>query len=333
MTSFEFLVRGVQDDARGRLVDLARLDADEAVLDHVDAAHAVRAGDGLEALDQLEQRHLHTVGADRHPALEIDLDVGGRVGQPRPRLGERVDVLGRLASTGPRARRRQSTDPRGWCPRCRGCRRWPARRCCGPGVGEDLGASCPTERPGAMTSSSDRAPAADTSIRSWSLPLPAPPWAMALAPSILAIWTRRRAMSGRPRPSRAGTVLVHRPGLERGQDEVVSELLAHVDRRGSARRRRRARARVRRRARALSEVERERDDLRLELLGEPADGNRRVEAARVAEHDAFHVSRKAPMLLTLELLWNPLRTSREFASPPAVNCGRGRRVSGRGPRP
>ena len=62
----ELAVRGVQDDRRRRLVDLARLDPDQPVLDHVDAADAVRAGNRLEALDQLEERHLDAVGPDRH---------------------------------------------------------------------------------------------------------------------------------------------------------------------------------------------------------------------------------------------------------------------------
>ena len=45
-------VRQVKHDGRGRLVDLAGLDADEPVLDHVDAADAVVAGDGADAGDR-----------------------------------------------------------------------------------------------------------------------------------------------------------------------------------------------------------------------------------------------------------------------------------------
>ena len=63
----ELAVRGVQDDRRRRLVDLARLDADQPVLDHVDPADAVRAGNRLEAFDHFEERHLDAVDATGTP--------------------------------------------------------------------------------------------------------------------------------------------------------------------------------------------------------------------------------------------------------------------------
>ena len=49
----ERLVRGDQRDRRGRLVDLAALDADGAVLDHVDPADPVGAGEPVQRRDQL----------------------------------------------------------------------------------------------------------------------------------------------------------------------------------------------------------------------------------------------------------------------------------------
>ena len=54
----ELAMRLVQHDGGGRLVDLARLDADQAVLDVVDPADAVLAGELVELVDQLDAVHL-----------------------------------------------------------------------------------------------------------------------------------------------------------------------------------------------------------------------------------------------------------------------------------
>ena len=92
----ELTMRGVQHHSGGSLVDLARLDPHQPVLDHVDAADAVRAGDRFERLDQFDQRHVDPVGANRHAALEVELDVGRFVRTMLRRSGQRVDVVGRL---------------------------------------------------------------------------------------------------------------------------------------------------------------------------------------------------------------------------------------------
>ena len=80
----------VQDHRRGRLVDLAALDADEAVLDVVDPADAVRAAQVVQPLDQLDRAQPLAVDRDRDAALEAedDLDRRGRVaGRDRPLVG------------------------------------------------------------------------------------------------------------------------------------------------------------------------------------------------------------------------------------------------------
>ena len=56
------------------------------------------------------------------PRLELDLDVGRLVRAVLRRSRQRVDVLGRLRATDPRARRTRSSGPRGWRRCCRGCR-------------------------------------------------------------------------------------------------------------------------------------------------------------------------------------------------------------------
>ena len=50
----QLLVRGDQRDRARGLVDLAGLDADEPVLDHVDPADALGAGAPVELLDRLQ---------------------------------------------------------------------------------------------------------------------------------------------------------------------------------------------------------------------------------------------------------------------------------------
>ena len=68
----ERAVGGVQDGRRRRLVDLAALDADQAVLDVVDAADAVRAAERVQALDELDGAEPLAVERDRDAALEVD---------------------------------------------------------------------------------------------------------------------------------------------------------------------------------------------------------------------------------------------------------------------
>ena len=51
------LAMGLVQDDRGRgLVDLARFDADQAIFDVVDPAHAVLAGDLVQLVDQAARR-------------------------------------------------------------------------------------------------------------------------------------------------------------------------------------------------------------------------------------------------------------------------------------
>src|SRR5215211_5350877 len=57
----EFAVGGYDGEGRGGFVDLAALYSDQAVLDHVDAADAVRAGDGAKLGYEIYQRQLFPV--------------------------------------------------------------------------------------------------------------------------------------------------------------------------------------------------------------------------------------------------------------------------------
>ena len=87
----------VQHDGGRGLVDLARLDPDQPVLDVVDPAHAVLAGELVELVDQRDAVELAAVEGDRLAAVERDLDflglVGGQPGVDGPleRLGRGLD--------------------------------------------------------------------------------------------------------------------------------------------------------------------------------------------------------------------------------------------------
>ena len=91
----ERLVRGVQRPRRRRLVDLARLDADETVLHEVRPPHAVLAGPLVQRLRERHAVHLVAIEADRASVRESDLDFsrGVRRVLRRPRPG--IDLFGR----------------------------------------------------------------------------------------------------------------------------------------------------------------------------------------------------------------------------------------------
>src|SRR5258708_528499 len=73
-------MRGVQDGAAWRLVDAARLHADEAVLDEIEPTDAVLAAELVEPSEEARGRQCLAVHRDRVAARESDLDVFRRVG-------------------------------------------------------------------------------------------------------------------------------------------------------------------------------------------------------------------------------------------------------------
>ena len=74
-------MRRMEHRGRRRLVDLAALDPDEAVLDVVDPADAVGPAEAVEPIDEVDRRQPFTVDGDRNAALELhdELDRRGRV--------------------------------------------------------------------------------------------------------------------------------------------------------------------------------------------------------------------------------------------------------------
>ena len=95
----EFLMRGDQGHGARRLVQLAGLDADQAVLDEVDAADALGSGAAVHLFDGLQRGDVTSVDLDRHTFLELDDDFifdrreGRVVGVGVAVLDQRVDAF------------------------------------------------------------------------------------------------------------------------------------------------------------------------------------------------------------------------------------------------
>ena len=90
----KLLMSGNQGHGTRGLVQLAGLDADQAVLDEVDAADALGSGAAVHLFDGLQRSDVTSVDLDRHAFLELDDDFifdrrEGRV------VGVGVAVLGR----------------------------------------------------------------------------------------------------------------------------------------------------------------------------------------------------------------------------------------------
>ena len=285
----QFLVRGMENDRRRRLVDLARLDADQAVLDHVDAADAMRAGDRAEAVDELDDRHRHAVDRRGHAALEGDFDVRRFVRAIARRPGQRVDLFGRF---GPEILERTAFDraaPEIGVGAVGAVHRRRHRDSSLPRVLDFLG---PGHRPfaGRRDDHDRRIEGAGFDIEPYLI--------VALAGA--AVGNRARLFDAGdldqlPRNQRPAerrphwiAVFVDRVGLERRQDVVARELLAdveHVGADGAAGER--AIAHVLELL-PLTEVQRDGHDLGAVFLGQPWNGDGGIEAAGIRQHDPVH---------------------------------------------
>ena len=72
---------GEQDGAAGRLVDAARLHADEAVFQKIETANAVLAAIFVEGSEQRGRGHGLAIDRDSVAALKADADHFGRIGR------------------------------------------------------------------------------------------------------------------------------------------------------------------------------------------------------------------------------------------------------------
>ncbi len=93
-------MRRQQDGAARRLVDAARLHADEAVLDQVDAADAVVAAELVQLGEQRGRRQRLAVEADGVAARKADRAVGRLIGRLHRRDGALIDERRRPRSAG-----------------------------------------------------------------------------------------------------------------------------------------------------------------------------------------------------------------------------------------
>ncbi len=279
---------GDQGDRAGGLVDLAGLDADEAVLDHVEAAHALGAGPLVELLDGLQHRHLAAVDRDRDAGLEGDddgvgLTRGGRV------LGVLVDVLDRGVPDVLQEARLDGATEDVLVDRVRVLLGGHDREVLGLGEGNRLvaGHRVVADRGDALQLGGQRLDAdleADLVVALAGAAVGDDAGAVLLRGGDQVLDDRR---AGERRDQRV-LALVEGVGLDRRQAVLVRELLAgvgHLGLDGAAVQRPLADG-VQVLA-ALADVDRDGDDLGAGLLGDPADADGRVQTARIGEYDAF----------------------------------------------
>ena len=137
-------MREHQRERRRALVDLAALDADAPVLDHVDAAPAVRADDRAELVDERDE--VGRVAVERRPGTprsNADDDLARLGGRVASDCGSSCTAPPAPTPTGSRARRTRSRGPTcsrrsntasPWSPRS-GCPTWRRGRCSRRGSG------------------------------------------------------------------------------------------------------------------------------------------------------------------------------------------------------
>ena len=91
---FESLVCGDEDHGAGGFVNLTRLDADKAVLDHVESTDALGTTTAVELFDCFQNRYRSAIDCNRLTALEADDKLIRGIAQRRL-LGVSVEILGR----------------------------------------------------------------------------------------------------------------------------------------------------------------------------------------------------------------------------------------------
>ena len=289
-------MRGVQDGGRGRLVDLAALDAHEAVLDVVDAADAVPAAEVVHALAPARPGPWSHRRARRDPALEADGQLGGDVGRLARRHGPFVGV----------GRRR------------------------GPGVLEHAGLAgaapeVDVDGVGRLPGDGDLDAALDGVVDllvareahahahrrddleagvegvhgdvEADLVVALAGAAVGDGVAALAVGDLdeqlgdERACQGRGQRVDA---LVQRVGLQAGPHELADEAVAAIDHVGAAGAGRQGTLSDAVTQRVAAEVDRQGHDLRAVLLLEPGHRDRCIQPARVGEHDLLHLRTSEP---------------------------------------
>ncbi|OIQ66955.1 hypothetical protein GALL_514710 [mine drainage metagenome] len=94
--AFDAAVGGEQDRAAGGLIDAARLHADEAVLDPVEAADAIVVAELVQLGQQGRRAHPDAVDGDGVALLEVHGEDGGLIGGGLGRDGAHMHELGGL---------------------------------------------------------------------------------------------------------------------------------------------------------------------------------------------------------------------------------------------
>ena len=295
----------VEDRRRGRLVDLAALDADQPVLDVIDPPDAVRAAQVVEALDELDRRRAAPrrarPGCRLRTSMTISTGSGASAGATVHSYASAGGVTHGSSSTPvshDRPHRLTSIEYGDAfvtgisMPRSVGVIDLLVAGQAHPdahrrddleprieGVGRDVEADLVVALAGAAVG--DRV------------------GALALGDLDEELGDER---PGQRRRQRIGA-LVEGVGLEVRPDEVGDEALARIDDVGPRRAGGHRASLDARAQRAAAEVDRERHDLDAELLLEPGDGDRRIESARVGEDDLVHAGARTSGSVARDRCW------------------------------
>ncbi len=287
---FERGVGGVEDGRRGRLVDLAALDADEAILDVVDPPDPVRPGDLVEALDERDRVETLAVQAHRDAPLEVEQDVhcrrsvgrrdGPGVGIGR-RGGPRVLEDPRLAGAAPHV----DVD------RVRARLRDRELDSAGVGVVDRLLARQAHADAHRRDDLEGRVQGVDRDVEADLVVALAGAAVGHRVGALLLGDLDEELRDERTRERRRQRVdaLVARVGLEARPAEVPHERLAGIDHVGARRPGGDGAPLDAGPQGSTAHVHGQRDDLGAELLAEPGDRDGRVETARVREDHLLHV--------------------------------------------
>ena len=319
---FELAMRVVQHHAGRRFVDLPRFDADQTVFHHVDAAHTMHTGDGFKAADQLGQRHDNAVDGRRHAFLPLDFHIGRCIGRIGGRFGQRVNLIRRLI---PRVFQNAALDrasPQVFIGAVgtRLCRR---HRHAAQARVLNLFRARHAPHAGRRNHLNRRIDGARRDVDA-HLVVALPGAAVRDGGGILhlrdfheLLCDERAAQRGRQRIA----LLVHGAGLQRRQNIVAREFLAHVEHvAADGAGRHRARANLRELA-PLAQIQRDGDHFCVVFLFQPRDRHRGVEPARICQNDAHElpsfisVSRgPTPATCHLELAIFQARSRRKFVT-------------------
>ena len=283
--------RDVQDGPARCLVHAARLHPHVAILDEIDAAHAVLPAEPIETLEHGHRLQAVTVDRNRISSLEVDQHLDGNVGGRLRRVGELEHLVGRR-------RPRVLEDPslvgdveQVAVGGVRPFRRHRHGNVVAPGELDERGARVQLPLPPRRDHAKLRR---QRGVRQLEAHLIVALAGGAMGDRVGALLQRDVDLSARDERTRDGcpqqvAALVDGVGPQHGKDEVADEFLAQIDDVDPDRARPERLLADRQQLLALTEVGTEGDHLAAVALDEPAQADGGVEPARVGENDLLRI--------------------------------------------